>query len=137
MSLRMPGVIASVLLAIAVAAACSLVSGAAYLEFVLPGGLPVGNAIAALTLICVAAVPALFSVRGSALRRAALVTLAAAVAWLPVSIGLAGNLRLNFAGWRGPVWLGVSLVVLVAALCTLACALVGRLLALRKRARLP
>jgi hypothetical protein len=129
----MKGAISSVLLAIAVAAAASLVVGATYLERVLPGGLPAGNAAAALALVCVAAVPVLLSVHGSALRRAALVNLAAAVAWLPVSIGLAGNLSLNFAGWRGSVWLGISLVVLVAALCTLAWALVGRLLAIRRR----
>jgi hypothetical protein len=131
----MKGAISSILLAIAVAAAASLVVGATYLERVLPGGLPIGNAVAALALVCVAAVPVLLSVRGSALRRAALVTLAAAVAWLPVSIGLAGNLSLNFAGWRGSLWLGISLAVLVAVLCTLAWALVGRLLAIRKHVR--
>ena len=131
----MKGVISSVLIAIAVAAASSLVSGAAYLERLLPGGLPVGNAIAALALICMAGVPVLLSARGSALRRVALVILAASIAWLPVSIGLAGNLGLNFAGWRGSVWWAVSLLVLLGVLCTLAWALVGGLLSIRGHSR--
>jgi hypothetical protein len=55
------------------------------------------------------------------------------VAWLPISIALAGNLALNFTSWRGSAWLGFSLVVHFAVLGTLAWALVGRLLAMRRR----
>lgn len=121
------------LLAIAVVSVASLVSGADYLEFVLPGGLPVGNAVSALGLVCAAVVPVLLSAHGSVLRTAAVVTLGAAIVWLPASTALAGNLELNFTGWRGSVWLGLSLVIHLAVLCTLAWAFIGRLLAGRRR----
>ncbi len=122
------------LLAIALASVASLVSGAGYLESVLPGGLPVGNAVAALGLASAAGVPVLLSNPGSALRVAALTVLGAAVAWLPASIALAGNLALNFTGWRGSIWLAFSLVIHLAVVCTLGWALIGRLLTLRRRA---
>jgi hypothetical protein len=122
------------LLAIAVVSVASLVSGAGYLEVVLPGGLPAGNAVAALGLVSAAGVPVLLSAPRSALRAAALITLGAAAAWLPASIALAGNLALNFTGWRGSTWLGFSLVIHLTVLCTLAWALVGRLLIMRRRA---
>jgi hypothetical protein len=124
----------SMLLVITVVSVTSLVSGAGYLEIVLPGGLPAGNAIASLGLVAPAAVAVLLGAPGSPLRAAALGTFCAAVAWLPVSIALAGNLALNFTGWRGSVWLGVSLVIHVAVLCTLAWSLVARALAMGRRA---
>lgn len=133
----MKGLTALALLAIAVVSVASLVSGADSLESVLPGGLPAGNAIAALGLIAGAGVPVLLSAPGSVLRKAALVTLGTAVMWLPVSIGLAGNLALNFTGWRGSAWLGFSLVIHLIVLCTLAWVLVDRLLAMRRRTRAP
>jgi len=125
------------LLALAVISLASLVSGASYLEFALPGGLPAGNALAAIVLVSAAAVPVLLSSRGSALRAIALATLAAAAAWLPLSIALAGNLALNFASGRGSIWLGFTLAVIVAVLCMLAWALVSRLAAMRRRAGAP
>jgi hypothetical protein len=130
----MKGVTVSMLLVTTVASVASLVSGADYLEVVLPGGLPAGNAIAALGLVSPAAVAVLLSTPGSVLRAAALGTFCAAVAWLPVSIALAGNLVLNFTGWRGSVWLGLSLVIHVAVLCTLAWSIVDWLIAMRRRA---
>lgn len=122
------------LLTITVVSVASLVSGAGYLEIVLRGGLPAGNAIAALGLVSAAGVPVLLSTPGSALRATALGSLDTAAAWLPVSIALAGNLALNFTGWRGSMWLGFSLVIDLFVLCTLAWALVDRLLAMRRRA---
>jgi len=122
------------LLALAVISLASLVSGASYLEFALPGGLPAGNALAAIVLVSAAAVPVLLSSPGSALRTAALATLAAAAAWLPLSIALAGNLALNFTSGRGSIWLGFTLAVIVALLCMLAWALVSRFAAMRRRA---
>jgi hypothetical protein len=126
---------ACVLLVIAVVSVASLMSGAGYLGVVLPGGLPAGNAIAALGLVSPAAIAVLLSTPGSVVRAAALGTFCAAVAWLPVSIALAGNLALNFTGWRGSVWLGLSLVIHLAVLCTLAWSLVDRLIAMRRRTR--
>jgi hypothetical protein len=131
----MKGLLALAFFAVAVAAIASLVSGASYLDFVLPGGLPAGNAVAALGLVALAGIPACLSARGSLLRRTSLVTLVGAAAWLPVSIALAGNPALNFTGWRGSVWLGFSVIIHVAALCVLAWALLARLLAMRRRSR--
>ena len=125
--------IVSMLLVVTMISVASLVSGAGYLEVVLPGGLPAGNAIAAFGLVSPAAVAVLLSTPGSALRAAALGTFCAAVAWLPVSIALAGNMDLNFTGWRGSVWLGSSLVIHLAVLGTLAWSLVARALAMGKR----
>lgn len=122
------------LLAIAVISVASLVSGAGYLDMLLPGGLPLGNAVAALGLASAAGAPVLLSTPGSTLRTASLVVFGAAVAWLPVSIALAGNLALNFSGWRGSAWLAFSLVIHAAVLCALAWALIDRLLAMRRRA---
>ena len=130
----MKGLLALALLAVAVASVALLMSGADYLDSVLFGKLPTGNAVAALGLLALASVPVLLSTAGSLLRRAALATLCGAAVWLPVSIALAGNLALNFTGWRGSVWLGFSLIIHVAALCVLVWAVVGRLLAARRPA---
>lgn len=130
----MKGLAALALLAVAAASVALLASGSARLGDVLPGGLPLGNAVAALGLVCAAAVPVLLGAPGSALRRAGLAVLVAAAAWLPVSVALAGNLALNFGGWRGSAWLGFSLVVHLAVLCVLAWALIVRLVAMWKPA---
>lgn len=129
----MKGLAVLSLLSLAVASLASLMSGASYLEFALPGGLPVGNALAAIGLTSAAAGPVLVSSAGSALRAVALATLAAAASWLPLSIALAGNLALNFASGRGSIWLGFSLAVIVAVLCISVWALVSRLAAIRRR----
>jgi hypothetical protein len=121
-------------LAVAVFAVLSLVSGATYLGAVLPGGLPFGNALAALCLSAAAGAAVRLSLPGTALRVASLAALIASVAWLPASVALAGNLELDFSGWRGSAWLIFSLVVVVAVLCALAWALVASLLAMCRRA---
>ncbi len=121
------------LLAATAAAVASLVTGASYLGFVVSGGLPVGNVIAAIALIAPAVLAVVVSAPGSALKTAALVMLCAALAWLPVSILLAGNLALNFSGWRGSAWMGFSLVTGLGVLCVLAWATVHRLAATRPR----
>lgn len=131
----MRGLAVSSLLAIFAASLALLVSGGSYLEFVLPGGLPAGNALAALALTSAAALPVPLSAPGSGLRAAALGTLAAATAWLPLSIALAGNLALNFAGVRGSIWLGLSLAIILAVLLTLSWALARHLIARRRSAR--
>lgn len=117
------------LLAIAVAAVLSLVFGASYLEAALPGGLPLGNALAALGLCAMAGAAVTLSVRRTALRAVSLASLAAAVAWLPASVVFAGNLALNFVSGRGEAWLALSAVVVVGVLCSLLWALAGSLLA--------
>jgi len=129
----MKGLTVLSLLALAVVSLASLLSGASYLEFALPGGLPTGNALAAIGLASTAALPVLLSSAGSVLRGAALAALAAAACWLPLSIALAGNLALNFASGSGSIWLGFTLAVILFVLCTLAWALISRLVAMRRR----
>jgi hypothetical protein len=132
-TLTMPKTTATVLLAITAFVVLSLASGATYLEAMLPGGLPVGNALAALGLCAAAGAAVGLSARGTALRVVSLASLIAAVAWLPVSVALAGNLTLNFGGGRGLAWVVLSLGVTAGVLCALFWALAAAaLLALRR-----
>lgn len=128
----MPKVIVAALLAITAFAAMSLASGAPYLEMSLPGGLPFGNILTAIGLCAAAGSAVGLSSRGTALRTASLAALAAAAAWLPVSIALAGNLSLNFAGGRGAAWLALSLAVIAWITITLCWAILVALLSRRK-----
>lgn len=125
-------IVVGALLVIALVSILSLSCGAAYLEKLLPGGLPVGNAAAALGLSAVAGAAVALSVRGTALRIVALTAFLAAAAWLPVSVALAGNLTLNFGGGHGRLWWVFSLVVSAGAFCSLLWALVARALAGRR-----
>ena len=120
--------LAAALMATAVVAVLSLTSGATYLENVLPGGLPVGNALAALGVCAAAGTALALSARGTKLRAIAVASLIAAAAWLPVSIALAGNLALNFHGSRGSAWVVFSLGVLALVCGSLAWALASALL---------
>lgn len=92
----------------------SLASGATYMELLLPGGLPLGNAVAALGLCAVAGAAMALSARETAVRAVAAAALAGAALWLPVSVLLAGNAQLNFSGERGLAWLALSAVVAAA-----------------------
>lgn len=86
--------------------------------------------------LCAAAGAAVgLSTKGTALRLASLVALCGAVAWLPVSILLAGNLELSFSGDRGLVWMVFSLMVLLDVVSALAWALIASLIAVRKTRR--
>ncbi|HET6395351.1 MAG TPA: hypothetical protein VFF91_00750 [Pseudoxanthomonas sp.] len=114
-------------LAVGGAALGSLLAGAAYCEWALPGGLPLGNVLAALALCAPAAAAVVLSPAGSWRRRASRAVLWAAALWLPLSVALAGNLALNFAGARGTAWLWLSLCTFVAALAALAWSLLGLL----------
>ena len=119
----MPTIVVALLLAVAAFAVLSLVSGAAYLETMLPGGLPVGNALTAIGLCAAAGSAVGLSARRTTLRLVSVASLIGAAAWLPVSIALAGNLTLNFHGGRGSVWLALSAIIAAAVLCALGWAL--------------
>ena len=109
--------------------ACSmflLVSGSSYLESELPGGLPLGNALSALSLCSLAGIPVLLTPPGTPCRTFSQWVLSLSVAWLPASLALAGNLSLNFHGSAGTVWLAFSLLV-VALLGVALLWAVGRL----------
>lgn len=112
-----------ILLAVTVFAVFSLVSGAAYLEAPLPGGLPFGNALTAIGL-CSAAGAAIWLSRPSTILRAmSMGSFVAAAVWLPLSIALAGNLVLVFSGGYGTAWLWISVGTASAVLLSLAWAL--------------
>ena len=114
----------ALLLVIAAFAVLSLVSGASYLETMLPGGLPLGNALTAIGLCAAAGSAVGLSARGTALRLVSVASLIGAAAWLPASIALAGNLTLNFFhGGRGDVWLVFSADIAAGVLCALGWAL--------------
>jgi hypothetical protein len=94
--------------------------GPGWAEWALPGGLPLGNLSAALALLGWPAAAALLARRGSAARRFALIAIGLALAWLPVSATLAGNLALNFSGQRGTAWAVFTLGVAAGGLVALA-----------------
>ena len=111
---------------VGVASMVALVSGGAFLELALPGGLPIGNALAAVALCAPAAAAVALSRPATVLRLFSLASLSVACAWLPVSIGLAGNLALNFSGARGQAWIWMSVAAISCALVALAWALADR-----------
>lgn len=111
--------------ALSVFALGSLLTGAPYLGAMLPGGLPFGNALAALGLCALAACAVTIAHRG-VMRRVAFVVFLTAAAWLPVSIAMAGNLMLVFSGARGEAWIAWSAGVAVLCVVSLALALLQR-----------
>jgi len=106
----------------------SLVAGAPYLDSTLPGGLPFGNALAAVGLCAIAAC-GVATARRRVMRHVAFVALFASAAWLPVSIAMAGNLTLVFSGARGDAWIAWSAGVAVLSIGSLALATLQRLVA--------
>jgi hypothetical protein len=107
----MPRTIVTLLLAVAAVALLSLVFGASYLEPILPGDIPLGDALTAIGL-CAAAGSAIgLSARRTALRLVSVVSLVGAVAWLVFSVS-----------------------IVPTVLCTLTWALVATLLAKYRRA---
>lgn len=127
------GIAASV--AVAAFAAGSLFGGASYLETPLPGGLPLGNALTAAGLVALT-VPAVLSSRArTGFRRASMIPLLLALAWLPTSVALAGNLALVFANGRGDAWIGLTACTVLAALGSLLLALLVSIARRLKRER--
>ena len=114
------------LLAFAAFAVVFLAAGPTLLGMPLPGGLPVGNALAAEGLCALAGAALTMSCESRPLRSVSLAALVSAVAWLPSSILLAGNLRLNFNGIRGLVWLALSMTIVVGVFVVLVSSIVYR-----------
>ena len=127
----MSKLIALLLLAIAALSIGMLVSGGSYSEWVLPGGLPLGNALAAICLCSVAGAAFLLGPPGSLRRRASRTALLTAAFWLPLSIALAGNLELNFSGSAGTAWLALSLITASTVLGSLLLSVGGLLFGAR------
>jgi hypothetical protein len=131
----MSNFIAAMFLMVALAAISLLVSGPSYLEAPLPGGLPIGNVLAELAFSTPAGAAIALSQPRTWLRRIAATTFMVGLAWLPISIALAGNLVLNFNGSRGSVWLGFTLAIALAVFGVVGWALINRLLRGLLRAR--
>jgi len=100
-----------------------LLFGPEHLQFALPGGLPLGNLVAAIALVAAAWAALLLLPRRGPGRVIGISTLLVALAWLPISIALAGNLALVFSGGRGDAWMALTAATLALVLCVLAAAL--------------
>ncbi|MDX1570873.1 MAG: hypothetical protein R3200_10325 [Xanthomonadales bacterium] len=74
----------------------SLLAGADFLLWVLPGGLPLGNLLMPSGMLAAAAIPLLVKPGGRRFRAAAWFGVALAAVWLPLGIALAGNPELDF-----------------------------------------
>jgi hypothetical protein len=120
-------------LAISGIAGWLLFSGSELLDVELPFDFPAGNIAAAVMLAGLAAIPVLASVPGSRLRVVAKATLVAAIAWLPVSMAIAGGMQLHYSGWQGWLWMAYTLALLVAVPVVLGWAIVAALLQRRRR----
>lgn len=123
---------ATVLLLIAAVSIYAILSGADYLSTLLPGGLPLGNVLAATVFLGLSGAAYLLAKQRKVLGRIAAIVLAASILWLPVSIALARNASLNFAGWNGTLWFLFTVGLLFAAIGTLLVAVSVNLYSLRK-----
>jgi hypothetical protein len=118
----------STLVVLSIGSVATLISGGSFLEASLVGGLPLGNVVAAAALCLSACVAIGLSRSRTLVRYFSAGGLTAAIAWLPISIGLAGNLTLNFSGFRGQIWIWLSLTTIVVILIALAWATVDHLI---------
>ena len=107
---------AAALLLVAASSLFAILSGADYLNAMLPGFLPLGNVLAALVFLGMSGAAYLLAKERKVLGRIAAIVLAGSVLWLPVSIALARNASLNFAGWNGTLWFLFTVGLFFAAL---------------------
>lgn len=119
--------IVSLLVLLPAAAVVVFGAGLPWVEGSAVGTLPNGNLLAAIALLAWPAAACLIAPADSGARRFALVALALALAWLPVSAMLAGNLALNFSGQRGSLWLGFTAFVMLLGLAALLASMLQRL----------
>lgn len=88
----------------------------------LPGGLPLGNLLAACALVAGSAIPLMPSRPRSWLRWTGSVIMMAAILWLPIGVFLSGDATLSFNQdpvasaffWRFTAGLGISILALIA-----------------------
>ncbi|MFM6987970.1 MAG: hypothetical protein ACKOXG_04795 [Arenimonas sp.] len=123
---------ATALLLLAAFSMYTILSGSDYLNALLPGGLPLGNVLAAAVFLGVSGAAYLLAKQRKVLGRIAAIVLAASILWLPVSIALARNASLNFAGWNGTLWFLFTVGLLLAAIGTLLVAVGVNLYSLHK-----
>lgn len=84
--------------------------------------------VAVAALMVVALLAWRISIGGTRLRKFTGLILAVAVAWLPISIALSGNIGLKFVTDLGGVWLGGFAALLMTVLAALLCAVGSRIL---------
>ena len=123
------------LLLLAIFAYASLFSGAPYLQIILPGGLPFGNALTAIGLCSISYAAFLITAKRTVIWFITLAGLVASLLWLPVSIALAGNVSLNFSGDVGTAWLAGSAILLLSVVAILLLAILLHVVAWYKRVR--
>ncbi|MEN7343113.1 MAG: hypothetical protein AAAFM81_09215 [Pseudomonadota bacterium] len=92
----------------------------------LPGGLPVGNVFAAFLFWMPAHAAMRVNQTQARYQGTSLSVVIIALCWLPVSIGLAGNLSLNFSGSRGALWLRGTSTLAIIVLGWLVYSLIAR-----------
>jgi hypothetical protein len=119
--------------AASVVSIATLVSGAPILSARIPGGIPFGNVLSVFPFFLPAFLAIVISQPRTLVRRFSIASLAAAVSWLPVSFGLAGNLNLNFSGTRGEAWIWLSLVTAVLTAIALVWAMIDSLFRWRRK----
>lgn len=123
---------ATALLLLAAFSIYAILSGADYLSTLLPGELPLGNVLAAAVFLGISGAAYLLAKQRKVLGRIAAIVLAASILWLPVSIALARNASLNFAGWNGTLWFLFTIGLFFAAIGSLLVAVGLNLHSLRK-----
>lgn len=123
---------ATALLLLAAFSIYAILSGADYLSTLLPGGLPLGNVLAAAIFLGISGAAYLLAKQRKLLGGIAAIVLAGSILWLPVSIALARNASLNFSGWNGTLWFLFTVGLLFAAIGTLLVAVGVNLYSLRK-----
>lgn len=113
------GPAAFAMIALALLGVVLLVAGWGGLEARLSGGLPIGNALSALSMILAAGAGLVLSDRGTWVRRYAVAAVLLATAWLPLSIALAGNADLNFNDGTATAWFALTAITLVLSFSAL------------------
>lgn len=118
--------IATILALLAVAAGCCwiLFSDNDLLDMQLPFDFPAGNLVGAVLLVALSAIALVIAVPGTRSRGFAKGVFVASVAWLPVSMAMAGGMRLSYSGWIGWVWMIGTLALLLAIPVALAWAII-------------
>jgi len=118
----------TLLIAIAIASFGALFFAPEHLVRYRISGLPILNAITAIGLCTASAAAIRLSPRGSIHEALSVAALIASILWLPLSIGLAGNLMLNFSGAQGDRWIWMNIFTFPIVLITFVWALLRAVL---------
>ena len=114
-------ILAVLLLLLSIAMMTAFLLGASLLDQDLPFGLNAGVAAAAISLI-IAAIGPMLIFRGTVAKLA----FYTALAWLPISVALAGGFQLHYSGWHSIAWLVFTGIAFLAILISWVAALVSR-----------